>query len=421
MVNIVANFGLADAATGTQTGTVGEPSAAASSTGLFLTGNWYATRSADKGATWQFLDPFGEFPSDRGEFCCDQLVLWVPSQRMWVWLLQYSETGGTNIVRIAVSRTAAPGTWKWWDVSPRDLDPAWTSVWFDFPDMAISDGHLWLSFNQYTPAGAWQRGTVVRYPLSALPGVAGGSTAQVPRQHWSSGQHGSLRFVVGAQNTMWWASNDASVSRLHVFAWPDSSASVESWAVAVAPWDDSDYTSMGPGNSPWLSRADDRVTGGWRLPARAKTASAPAAPARLGWLWTSGRRTGRPHPFIRAVTINENTLKVVAEPDLWSTSGAWAYPAAAPSTRGRVGLAAFFGGGAAHAAHTVGVLDDSTNAWSTTRTAVSTHAPSLGKWGDYLTVRPHPSRPTSWVASGFTLQGGTDRRNIEPRLVIFRP
>ena len=34
----------------------------------------------------------------------------------------------------------------------------------------------------------------------------------------------------------------------------------------------------------WLSRADDRVTGGWR------------AGGRLGFLWSAGRSAGRPHP-----------------------------------------------------------------------------------------------------------------------------
>ena len=421
MVHLVSNQGLSDAATGTQTGTVGEPSAAASRTGIFVTGNWFATRSPDGGATWEFVDPFSEFPSDKGEFCCDQLVLWVPGPNVWVWLLQYSETGGTNIVRIAVSRDGSSGSWKWWDVSPGDLNAAWKGVWFDFPHLALSNGHLWISLNQYTPKGAWQRASVIRYPLSVLTSVLTGSVAQVGREQWTTNSHGSLCFVVGATDTMWWASTDASSQRLHVFSWPDSSASVESWAVGVSPWNDSDYASFGPGNAPWLSRADDRATGGWRLPARPASSPGGAAPARVGWAWSSGRRADRPHPYIRAVTIAESSLKVLDEPDLWSATAAWAYPAAAPNGRGRIGLSAFFGGGATHPAHVVGVLDEAAHSWSTTRTAVSTDGPSQGKWGDYVTVQPHPAKPTAWVASGFTLQGGTDRRNVEPRVVVFRP
>ena len=109
MVTLTSNLGLDDAATGLQTSTVGEPAVGASSSTIVITGNWYASRSGDRGATWSFLDPFTEFPADRGRFCCDQLVTYLPAQRLWVWLLQYEQVGAGNIFRLAVSRTAATG------------------------------------------------------------------------------------------------------------------------------------------------------------------------------------------------------------------------------------------------------------------------------------------------------------------------
>lgn len=403
MVTLTSNVGLDDAATSTQTGTVGEPAVAASSTGLLLAGNWYASWSPDGGQSWQFLDPFSAFPADRGRFCCDQLVLYLPRARLWVWLLQYEAIRGANIFRLAVSPTGRPSSWHWWDVAPTDLDPAWTGLWFDYPDMATSDGHLWLSFNVYDAQDAWQRAVVIRYPVRELR-----SASPVTRRHWTTTAAGSLRFVTGAQDTMWFASTEAARRSLRLFAWGDAATEVTSWSIRVTPWDDADYTSSGPGGAPWLSRCDDRITGAWR------------ARGRLGFLWSSGRSPGRPHPYIRAVTLDEQSLAVVAEPDLWSTTGAWAYPAAAPNRRGAIGLSAFFGG-PTHPAHAVGVLDEQANAWRTTSTAISTHGPGGGKWGDYLTIRPHLRRTTSWVASGFTLQGGQDRRNVEPRVVTFRP
>ena len=46
--------------------------------------------------------------------------------------------------------------------------------------------------------------------------------------------------------------------------------------------------------------------------------------------------------------------------------------------------------------------------------ATSTDGPAKDKWGDYVVCRPHPTRSKSWVASGFTLRGGNDRRSVEP-------
>lgn len=406
MVTIRANIALADAATGTQTSTVGEPSAAASRTGIFVTGNWYASRSDNLGETWTFVDPFSQFPQNRGAFCCDQLVLWAPKQKLWIWLLQYSRSGASNIFRVAVSADAL--TWHTWDVTPTDLDATWTTAWFDYPDVELSDQHLWISYNQYDSNNHWLRAIVVRYPLTAVSALANGSTTPMPREHWATSEFGSLRLTTGATDTMWWASNDVGTSTLHVFGWPDDSASVEQWTVPVDPWSTDDYTSTTPGNGRWLSRCDDRVTGGWRVG------------EHLGWAWTSGRMADRPNPFIRAVTVNESDLSVVSQPDLWSPNGAWAYPAAAPSAKARVGLAAFFGGATDFPSHCVGVLDTTGTTWATTRVVASTHAPTDGKWGDYVTIRPHPRYPTSWIASGFTLQGGTSRSNVDPNVVVFR-
>jgi hypothetical protein len=49
--------------------------------------------------------------------------------------------------------------------------------------------------------------------------------------------------------------------------------------------------------------------------------------------------------------------------------------------------------------------------------ATSTDAPASGTWGDYLTVRPRPRG--GFVAAGCTMQGGSDRKAVEPRLVEF--
>ncbi len=84
------------------------------------------------------------------------------------------------------------------------------------------------------------------------------------------------------------------------------------------------------------------------------------------------------------------------------------------------GFIAFYGGGARHPGHVVGVK--SATRWDTMPASSSTsmHSPPDQAWGNYLSCTPHNANSAQRVASGYTLQGGTQRRNIEPRFVRFR-
>lgn len=403
MVHLVSNIRLDDTATGTSTGIICEPTVAMSGLRMMVTGNWFASRSTDGGQTWTHLDPFTEFPSDHGRFCCDQIVHYSREHRLWVWLLQYMPVAGSNIVRVAVSRTGRSGSWHYWDVRPVDADPSWTEVWLDYPDLAESAQHLYLSFNAFDSTNAWRGASVLRFPFADLL-----ARENLARRAWSTSSFGSLRFAQGSSDIMWFAAHTGSATRLQVFSWADDEADVVSRQVGIGPWSSRSYASTGPDGVNWLARTDWRITAGWR------------GQGLLGFAWTASPRPGRPHNYVRVVRIDEQAMIVVDEPDLWSPSGAWAYPAAAPNARGEAGLAAFFGG-PTHPAHAVGHLDGRTGAWDMTVTSTSTHSPPQAAWGDYLSVRRHPALRTRWVASGYTLEGGQNRRNVEPRVVVFGP
>ncbi len=404
MTRIIDVHSLDDVATGRQTGTVGEPSLASSGRRTMITGNWYASRTFDGGNTWSLLDPFTSFPSAARGFCCDQLVHYCRSRRMWIWLLQYSAIDGANIFRLAMSHSGTPGTWNWWDVAPTDIDPSWTNEWFDYPDMAESDDQLWISFNMFDEENRWQRAIVLTFPLDEIK-----ARGELTRRTWTTTSTGSLRFTQGLDDSMWFAGQSSDNRGVRLFNWPDGSATVSGWTVPVRPWNSTGYSSLGPGGREWMARTDDRITAAWR------------SNGQLGFAWAASSEAGRPHPYIRVVRIDEATLELIDEPDLWSSTGAYAYPAAGPNRRGDIGLAAFYGGGTRHPSHIVAHFDDSTRRWNPRIVASSTHGPDRGKWGDYIEVRPDPRRSTYWIASGFTLQGGTDRRNVEPHIVTFAP
>ena len=61
-VRVIRNIGLGDQATSSQTSTVDEPTAAASGNNIFVTGNWFASKSNDGGNNWSLVDPFTQFP-----------------------------------------------------------------------------------------------------------------------------------------------------------------------------------------------------------------------------------------------------------------------------------------------------------------------------------------------------------------------
>ncbi|HEY0372821.1 MAG TPA: hypothetical protein VGD79_12510, partial [Thermoanaerobaculia bacterium] len=95
----------------------------------------------------------------------------------------------------------------------------------------------------------------------------------------------------------------------------------------------------------------------------------------------------------------------------------YAFPDVCPNANGVPAIAVFMGGKRMFPSHVVGVLD--AGAWNLQATRNGTNAPADGKWGDYITIRRHSPDETSWIASGYTLQGGPNRSNLEPLFVHF--
>ncbi len=399
-LTITQNRGLTNAESSTQTSTICEPTAAANNRQAMMTGNWFASSSIDAGANWNFVDPFTSFPASLGGFCCDQVVLYDPRHRIWIWLLQYSAgASGGNLFRLAICKEASFGSWYWWDFAPTNLNATWKTMWFDYPDMAITNDNLFVTFNGFI-GNAWQRAFVFRFPLATL--AAG---TPLGYRWWSTTANGSLRLCRGAAATMYFGSHN-STSQLRVFSWADTANSIGQANVNVRAWTGGAYSAPGPGGVNWLGRTDSRITGAW------------VGAGQIGFMWSVNRDTNHPLPFIRVVRLKEATKAVVDQPDIWSTRSGWAYPAASSNATGEVGISAFYGGGTRHPGHVVGVK--TANGWATQLTATSTHGPPNGSWGDYLSCVRHHDQAASWVASGYTLQGGNDRANIEPRYVRFR-
>src|SRR5919107_1339384 len=226
-VRLIQNIGLGDAATGQLTSNINEPTVAASGNNVFVTGNWFASRSTTGGANFALVDPFTALPSAAGGFCCDQIILYDPSRDIWIWILQYIRSGGNNIFRVAISRGASFGSWYWWDFSPRALNNAWTDMWFDYPDAAVSANHLYITFNAFNAAGSWLRAFVFKLPLDQLR-----NGSNLGYQWWSTTPTGSPPPPRGATRNMFSPSHNGT-SMLRVYSWPDGSGTIASFDVNV--------------------------------------------------------------------------------------------------------------------------------------------------------------------------------------------
>jgi hypothetical protein len=402
---LVTNRALTDAETDNGTSEVGEPSLAARGAELIQTGNWYASFSIDGGTTFSYVNPETTFPAIPNQpFCCDQVAIYDPAHDLMVWYLQYVRDNNSNTGRLAVAQgnDIATQQWRFYDFTPQAIGHS--GEWFDYPEMAVGQQFLYLTTNMFTTVSpSFTRAVVLRLPLDKLATYQGFNY-----NYFESSVDFSLHPTLGATDTMYLA-NHVSTNRIRVFTWPESGTTITADEVNVDIWSNAQRVAPGPDGRDWLGRADQRMTAGWM------------SGDEIGFAWTAAQDGNFPFPHVRVAVLNKNTKAIVAQPHIWNPDFAFAYPDAAPNQDGVVGISLFYGGGAQlHPSHAVGVLQPGNAGWDLMATANGTHGPAANRWGDYVAVRPHGADSTSWVAAGYTQQGGPLRTDVEPRYVHFR-
>jgi hypothetical protein len=139
-----------------------------------------------------------------------------------------------------------------------------------------------------------------------------------------------------------------------VWAWPEDSRNLSASDVDMSQWDSGDYRLAGPDGTNWSSRTDYRITGAW------------VADGELGFMWTSNAGGRRPHPYVKVARINEDSMTLIDEPDIWSQNATFSYPESCPNNRGRhIGITLFYSAPNTPPSHVIGVRDDYSNGqWS---------------------------------------------------------
>lgn len=376
-----------------------EPSTDANGGNIFQTGNWYATRSTDNGASWNFLDPFTLFGSG---FCCDQVTQYDAATGRQFWLLQYN-----NHLVLANASAAGAGaftSWCYWNI-----DATWfglaAGTTLDYNDITIGNNNVYISSN-FFPASGPQGSAIVRLPKVPMSTCSGFSYSRLSRT-----DSFTFKLVPGSTDTLFWGSNwgQTNGSSFRVYAWPDSSGSYSFWDRTVASY------GFFTRNSGQNCGSTDGVVKNWCQFADSRTLGAYRAGGVLGFSFSAKQDASHPFPYTRIVWFNESTKAYIGAGDQWATWGAIQFMSMAPNNAGRVGSTFAWGGGTGTTHYYPGAavnnspasaIDTSPNfyLWGAGNTCTSTGG--LYRWGDYLTVRTYKANPAQWVAAGYAMTGG---------------
>jgi hypothetical protein len=345
---------------------------------VMLSGNWYCDFSNDGGANWKRLDPTTIFPETLGGgFCCDQIVIYVPSIDRFVWFLQYEkDAGGQGAFRIASASSASvkgdPTAWTYWDFVAGDFGFATSDM--DYPDLAFSSTYLYVSTDVFGAGGR----LVLRIPLKELS--AGGTInygyTDAAKSKTAWGGH----LVQQTRSQAVWVGHQDNTT-LEVFTMPDAGNTYSSFTVKVATWPNGTHSSTGPDGNDWLTKLKS-------FPNFAVTGGVERSNGHVVIAWSASKGKGAsggfnfPNTHGRVVELDVNAHSVVSEMQIWNPDYAFAYPALAANANDEIGVILGWGGASNHANCAMGIIGDFV-VWyrnGSTRT--------VQRYGDYLTTRP---------------------------------
>jgi|GEM_PF-3528152 len=433
-VQIPRNTGMSSA------GTPPDPNAAAdSSNGVVLaTYNTGISYSTDGGQTFTDVNLFSPqpgnpartsfFPQDDGGLCCDQVVVYLQNQNLFVWLLQYQpvvNTGVTpnvittpNRLRIAWATPAAIrndfwNAWTYADLTGTNVAGVSGGLginnneWLDYPDLAWSDTFLYVGIDHgFTTPGQVYTGRriVARLSLADMANPAATAVNYSFAELTGSNGLNKTHFVQGAPGRMVVGSLDNS-STLRVFTWMDGETSIPSPStIGISQIQQgANYTSTAPDGSDWLAVSFPGNISGATYRSVIPGLGVPSRPEYL-FAFTAGANAGggRPQAYVRLETLtpSDGGYQVSSEYDIWSGDYAFAVAALGSGrdlVRPDVAIALAVGGGTlGYPQISVGFKDD-----FMVHQVTSSNATQISRFGDYFSVRLVPGTDDQFVTEAY--------------------
>lgn len=356
-----------------------EPSGATNGGGIvFATANWVGGYSTNGGTSFKQLDPTTIFPNDAVGYCCDQVVQYVKSINMFVWLLQ------GNGYRLAVATPAmvksSGGTfWYYWNFPPSFFGESG----FDYPDLSVGPNDLYLSWDAGLGCKCSNWGhQVVRIPLKQIQALGSLSVS------WTQPPDGQdawgAKLTQDTDGTIYWAGQD-NTSNMRVFSWADSSGSYFWQDVGVFSWSNSSVVSKTPDGQNWVNYLEGPSPAEF-FPGNAVIGGTLAG-GNLWLAWDAGTDNHFPQGHVEMVTLDTKaSYSLVQQVQIWNADFAVAYPQLATNAcTGEIGFSLEDGGGGSYENHAVGFWGDFV-LYTTTDSTIGSK-----RFGDYVTVRQDPT------------------------------
>ncbi len=364
------------------------------------------------------------FPQSDGGLCCDQVVHYIPGRNLVVWLLQYWSPNvniggltqkGQNRLRIAWATPQAAAAdflhaWSWFDVSPTTLSDTTATDWMDYPDLAYSNGWLYISVDHgFWNAATDSKGNVIgqqvfnnrRWFVRASLDDMANNRSSINLVYYEPIKAGLVKshFVQSAPDTMYYTAQP-DTSTLSVFADLDSSPNVPmpkdlgtASRCSNAATNPCDYSVTAPDGLNWNVAPHGVLGGAYVAPSIFCPPSGCTGPTKFLYFAYDGARdnsAGRAFPYVRVTKVDADAIAIVSEMDIWNSAFAFATPALtwrAGSFKDEVVFSLATGGGGGYADNAVGFIGDFVAYVTTSSNATQSDSASNVRYGDYFSVR----------------------------------
>ena len=312
------------------------------------------------------------FPQDDGGLCCDQVLTYVPSGNIFVWLLQYwpLQTGvdaqgnpitGPSRLRIAWAspadiRADFLHAWTWVDLTSAGVGIG--NDWMDYPDIGYSDNFVYVGVDH----GIANTGQVYTarhiYARLSLADILDTTKSSVGYQYMDPTRGGLFQnHIVQPSSDGLYFTAMPDTSTLTVYSWPDSSNTATPHDVSISNFSNADYTAPTPEGIDW-NAAPKLVLGATRT----EPFCFGCSDRFLYFAFSAGRSgSGRPFPYVRVEKVNLDTFALVSELDIWNPGFAFSTPALVyrpNNSIDEVAVSLALGGGGNFADNAVGFLGD---------------------------------------------------------------